>query len=262
MTERLQKFLSRTGVSSRRKAEQLIISGRVSVNGVTVTVLGTKVNPERDVVCCDGERVMLREPRLFLFHKPTGVVTTLSDPQGRRTIADFTKRLAIRVYPVGRLDLNVSGLLVLTNDGDYAHELLHPRFGAEREYIAVVSGVVSRDALSHLKGGVQLDDGLARVVRVERCASADPRVVQYCRKIASDESVVVLVVKEGRHHFVKRILKAVGHPVRQLVRIRFGPHELGALKPGEIRELIPAAKRKLGAQTLAGAKGSQKRKPR
>lgn len=225
--ERLQKFLSRAGVASRRAAEELILAGRVSVNGQVVEGLGTKIVAGVDAISVDGAPVQLPEDLWYLLlNKPAGVVTTLSDPQGRPTIARYIPAGAPRLFPIGRLDANTTGLLLLTNDGDFAHLMMHPRHHVPKRYRAVVDGVPNDRDLTALREGVQLDDGLT--------APAEARLVE---KLADGTSVVELTLREGRKRQVRRMLSAVGHPVRELARIAYGPIKLGTLPEGQVRAL-------------------------
>ena len=218
---RIQKFLSRAGVASRRKAEAMVLDGRVRVNGTVVTELGTKVEPSRDGVEVDGTQVRLLAARWIRFHKPAGVLCTAMDTHGRRTIYDLLPGEHRILRYVGRLDLDTEGLLLLTNDGDIANRLQHPRYQVEREYEVSVRGVPSKKDLARLRAGVVLDDGLARPVRVEVGAP-----VEECGKLT-------LVMTEGRKRVVRRLMYAVGYPVVTLRRVRFGPLKLGNLSPGE-----------------------------
>jgi pseudouridine synthase len=225
-TERLQKFLSRAGVASRRAAEELILAGRVSVNGAVVRTLGEKVDPASDAVSVDGRPVTAAEnPIYLLLNKPVGFVTTLEDPQGRPTVASFIPSDGPRLFPVGRLDLGTSGLLLLTNDGELAHLLMHPRYHVPKTYRAQVDGVPDAGDLTRLREGVQLDDG-----------TTSPAEAQL-ERVTNDSAVVVLTLREGRKRQVRRMLSAVGHPVRTLERIGYGPLEIGDLSPGEVRVL-------------------------
>jgi pseudouridine synthase len=228
-TERLQKFLSRAGVASRRAAEEWIKAGRLSVNGRVVTVLGTKIDPDRDVVLLDGRRVKAEAPLLtVLLHKPYGYVSSRRDPQGRRVVMELlAEDLRTRLYPVGRLDYDATGLMLLTNDGELAHRLLHPSHQVARTYRVTVAGEVNRETLRQLKAGIEID---AREV------AAAPVM----KKRQADKTVLELTVWEGRHHLVKRLLKKVGHPVLKLKRIAFGPLRLGRLPRGRYRPLAAA----------------------
>ncbi len=227
--ERVQKYLSRAGVASRRAAEELIEAGRVSVNGETVTSLGVKVVAGVDEVRVDGVLAAPPERLWYLaLNKPAGVVTTLEDPQGRPTVARFIPDEAPRLFPVGRLDFATTGLLLLTNDGEFAHLLMHPRHHVPKVYRAEVDGVPDVCDMRALREGVELDDGLT--------APAEARIVER-RGITS---IVELTLREGRKRQVRRMLSAVGHPVRTLTRIAYGPVALGGLAEGSVRELSEA----------------------
>lgn len=238
--ERLQKVLARAGVASRRAAEQLIVAGRVSVNGEVVTELGTRVDPGRDVVRVDDKAVLAEMPVYYAFHKPPKMITSLKDPEGRPCVGDAVKAVDARVFPVGRLDWDAEGLLLLTNDGALANRLTHPRYGVRRTYDAKVRGTPSEAVVAALAVGVRLEDGLARPESVD--------VVGRAKK----NTWVRVTVTEGRPHLVKRLLAAVGHPVQRLRRIAYGGVELGDLEAGQMRPLTTAEVR-----TLQGAgKGS------
>ena len=223
--ERLQRLLARAGYGSRRASEELIVQGRVTLNG-TVAVIGDRADPAEDEVRVDGLAVNL-DPnvRYYAFNKPTGVVTTMRDPQGRSDLRSFLPDDGPRVFPVGRLDRDTEGLLLVTNDGDLANALLHPRFGVEKEYLAEVDGVPTPAHLQRLRRGVELDDGPARA-RSARIAGT-----------AAGRGAVRIVMTEGRKREVRRMLAEVGLPVRRLVRLRVGAVRLGRLAPGQIREL-------------------------
>ncbi len=222
--ERLQRALARAGFGSRRSCEDLISAGRVKVNGRLAT-LGDKVDPTRDVVVLNGATVNL-DPnvRYLAMHKPAGVVTTMRDPQGRRDIRAFVPDEP-RVFPVGRLDLDSEGLLLLTNDGDLAEALTHPRYGVEKEYLVEVQGTPTPKHLGALRRGVELEDGPARAASV--------RIVD----ARGDRGQLALVMTEGRKREVRRLLAAVDLPVARLVRVRIGPISLGRLKAGTVRDL-------------------------
>jgi 23S rRNA pseudouridine2605 synthase len=231
MEERLQKLISHAGVASRRAAESLIVDGRVSVNGDTVRELGTKADAERDEIRVDGRRVKsVAHRRYILLYKPRGYVTTRSDPEQRRTVMDLLRAVPDYVYPVGRLDYDTEGLLILTNDGDLAASLTHPRHGVERTYDARVAGMPNENAVSRLRQGVPLDGRRTQPARVE-VLNAGGREAR---------GVVRLTITEGRNRQVRRMLEAVGHPVDRLARTRIGPVADPALKPGHWRELSPA----------------------
>ena len=237
--ERLQKILARAGLGSRRACEELIADGRVTVNGEVAT-LGRRADPEADRVAVDGVTVPVREGLVYyLLNKPAKVVTTASDPEGRPTVLDLVPAEP-RVFPVGRLDWDTEGVLLLTNDGDLAHGLTHPSRGVDKTYLAEVAGVPTRGALRRLREGVELEDGLTAPARV-RMAQATP-----------SGAAVELVVHEGRHRQVRRMCEAVGHPVRRLVRTRFGPIADNQLAPGAWRALTAAEVRKLYATVEGG----------
>ncbi len=224
--ERLQKILSKAGITSRRKAEGLILQGRVSVNGKIVRELGTKAVLGRDEIRVDGKTIKPESEGVVLaLFKPRRCVTTLHDPQGRRTVADFVNKFPMRLYPVGRLDYDAEGLLLLTNDGELAHRLQHPRYKVPKTYLVKVRGQPPAEALASLQQGVNLEDGIT--------APAELIVVEDDQKA----TWLSLTLREGRKHQVKRMCAAVGHPVLRLRRTKVGPIELDDLRPGEIRRL-------------------------
>jgi len=254
MQIRLQKILSAAGVASRRAAERLIVEGRVSVNGETVRELGTKADPGADDIRVDGRRVTIAAKRRYLLlNKPRGYVCTRSDPEGRPTILDLLGPIAAReyLYPVGRLDYDSEGLLLVTNDGDLAARLTHPRHGVEREYEARVRGVPGAPTLARLAQGVRIEG--------RRTAPAD---VSLLRTLAGrDQALLSVVVREGRNRQVRRMCEAVGHPVVGLRRVRIGPLADPTLRSGEVRELtareVEALRRSARRVTPAGtAKGA------
>jgi 23S rRNA pseudouridine2605 synthase len=222
--ERLQRTLARAGFGSRRSAEQLIVEGRVAVNG-RIAELGNRVDPRRDQVMVDGVPVPTDpDLRYLALNKPAGVTSTLADRHAARSLVPLLPP-GPRVVPVGRLDRESEGLLLLTNDGDLAHRLQHPRFGVDKEYLVEVEGAIPRSAVARLTTGVDLEDGKARAVR----AGSVQR--------AGEHSALRVVMTEGRKREVRRMLAAVGFPVRRLVRVRVGPVRLGSLKPGTTRPL-------------------------
>ncbi|MBE9535199.1 MAG: rRNA pseudouridine synthase [Proteobacteria bacterium] len=232
--ERLQKILSKAGITSRRKAEGLILQGRVSVNGKIVRELGTKAVLGRDEIRVDGETLKHESERVVLvLFKPRRCVTTLHDPQGRPTVADFVNKFPMRLYPVGRLDYDAEGLLLLTNDGELAHRLQHPRYKVPKTYLVKVRGHPPAEALAILQQGVNLEDGIT--------APAELIVIEDDQKA----TWLSLTLREGRKHQVKRMCAAVGHPVLRLRRTKVGPIELDDLRPGEIRRLKSRAVRSL-----------------
>jgi 23S rRNA pseudouridine2605 synthase len=223
---RLQKLLAAAGVGSRRACEALIESGRVSVDGHIVTELGVRIDPVRQSVHVDGERVALDESRVYLaFNKPVGVVSTMSDDRGRPAINDYLDGRSDRLFHVGRLDADTAGLLLLTNDGELAHRLQHPAYGVLKTYLAQVPGPVPRDLGRRLRAGVQLEDGPVAVDSFKLVDSSPGK------------ALVEIVLHEGRKHVVRRLLAQVGHPVLTLVRTDVGPIRLGDLKPGKTRRL-------------------------
>jgi pseudouridine synthase len=237
--ERLQKILSKAGITSRRKAEGLILQGRVSVNGKIVRELGTKAVLGRDEIRVDGKTIKPESEGVVLaLFKPRRCVTTLHDPQGRRTVADFVNKFPMRLYPVGRLDYDAEGLLLLTNDGELAHRLQHPRYKVPKTYLVKVRGHPPAEALAILQQGVNLEDGIT--------APAELIVVEDDQKA----TWLSLTLREGRKHQVKRMCAAVGHPVLRLRRTKVGPIELDDLRPGEIRRLksreVRSLRKKIG----------------
>lgn len=223
---RLQKFLASAGIASRRKAEELITAGRVSVNGHVVKELGTKVDPDVDSVVVDGRKVESAAPVWIKLHKPRRYMSTKSDPEGRPTIYELLPPSLHSLFYVGRLDYDSEGLMLMTNVGDEAHRLLHPSFEVERMYDAIVKGVITRETVGKLMRGVELEDGVARAESV--------RILPSNRE---DESKIRLSLREGRNREVRRIMSAVGHEVRRLKRISYGPIRLGDLAPGKWRRL-------------------------
>jgi len=224
--ERLQRSLARAGFGSRRACEELIAAGRVEING-RVATLGDRLDPAMDQVRVDGSKVNVNpELRTFALHKPRGVTTTMRDPHAERDLSGFLPK-GVHVFPVGRLDRDTEGLLLLTNDGSLAHRLTHPRYAIEKEYLAEVDRPPSHRQLARLRRGVELDDGTARAVDARSAGGAAGR------------GGVRLVMVEGRKREVRRMLDAVELPVRRLVRVRVGPIRLGKLRPGDVHELEP-----------------------
>ena len=227
---RLQKLLAQSGVASRRRCEELMLAGLVEVDGEVVTRLGTKVDPRTAVIRVEGRRLPPVSDHVYLvLNKPRGVVSTMSDPEGRRTLSDLLADRPERLFHVGRLDTDTDGLLLLTNDGDFAQQVAHPSYELEKTYVAEVDGVVDKATVRRLRAGVELDDG---PVEVHSC-----RVVSTSRSAKGDRSIVELVIHEGRNRIVRRLLDEVGHPVRRLTRTAIGPVVLRGLAPGELREL-------------------------
>jgi 23S rRNA pseudouridine2605 synthase len=225
---RLHKLLARAGVASRRRCEELMLAGAVTVDGEVVTRLGTKVDPARSVVRVKGRRLPPVSPHVYLvLNKPVGVVSTMSDPHGRPTLSDLVADRPERLFHVGRLDTDTSGLLLLTNDGEFAHRMAHPSYEVDKTYVADVEGQVYPRTLKRLLAGVDLEDG--------------PVTVSSARLVGGrggpGGSIVELVIHEGRNRIVRRLLDRVGHPVRQLTRTAIGSVSLGGLGLGELRDL-------------------------
>ncbi len=222
---RLQKYLALCGVASRRHAEEMIASGRVTVNGITVTQMGTQAE-EGDVVCVDGRQVFPEaEKKYIIYHKPAGEVTTVSDPEGRPTVLDRFSDIGVRLFPVGRLDYDSEGLLLLTNDGDLAEKMMHPSHEVDKAYYCKVLGTVTPEALKQLAKGVMLDDH-----------PTSPARVRLIRQEAFD-AIVMVTIHEGRNRQVRRMFEELGYKVLMLRRVRFGPLDLGDLKRGQWRYL-------------------------
>jgi len=236
--QRLQKVLARAGLGSRRVCEELIATGRVTVNG-EVAVLGRRVMTDTDEVCVDGVRIGVREDLVYyLLNKPRGVVTSASDPHAKRTVVELVPTEP-RVFPVGRLDADTEGLLLLTNDGDLTHRLTHPSFGLEKEYLAEVRGAPSPAAVRRLREGVELEDGMTAPAKA----------------VLTPPSLLTITIHEGRNRQVRRMCEAVGHPVVRLVRTRIGPIKDRTLKPGAFRELTVDEVRALERAVAGGAGG-------
>lgn len=226
--ERLQKVIAQAGVTSRRQAEQLITDGRVTVNGEKVTVLGTKVTIN-DLIKVDGNVILRTEKSYYyILNKPVSVISSAKDPQGRPTVVELLKNEPVRVFPVGRLDYETSGILVLTNDGELAHRLMHPSFGVEKTYRTWIQGPIGINALENLRQGVILDDGQTAPAKVERVHNVSK---------GDRLEVLEVTIHEGKNRQVRRMFAAVGYPVVKLERIRFGPLTLDkTMLPGEYRE--------------------------
>ncbi len=225
--ERLQKVIAASGVTSRRKAEELITAGKVRVNGEIVTELGTKVS-DKDRIEVNGEILEKEVKEYYLLNKPRGVVTTTSDDKGRKTVVDLIPTNA-RIYPVGRLDYDTTGVLLLTNDGEFANILMHPSSGVEKVYVAKLNGIIKGEQINKLKDGVMLDDELVKASRV-KLKKVDPK---------SNSSMVQITINEGKNHQVKRMFEAVGFLVDKLKREKEGFFDLKDLQSGEFRKLTP-----------------------
>lgn len=249
-TERLQKVLAAAGVASRRGAEALIEAGRVTVDGRPATI-GQQVDPDRAVIAVDG-RAITRPgdaPHVYLAaNKPSGVTSTVRDRHAARTVVDLVPRqlrpASGRLFPVGRLDQDSEGLILLTDDGDWAERVLHPRYGVEREYMVGLDRPLDRSRLERLEEGIELDEGLARLVAIRAASRTESRAVA-----AGDEQPLTwyrVTLGQGWKRQIRRMLAAVGVPVRQLVRVRIGPLRIGALRSGEVRRLRPDEVRRVG----------------
>lgn len=250
MDERLQKLLAQAGIASRRSAELFITSGRVTVNNITVTELGSKADPAKDRILVDGKPITFPEKKIYLLlNKPAGYVTTMRDPEGRPIVTDLIKDIKERLFPVGRLDFNTEGLLLLTNDGNWANTLAHPRHEVSKEYHVKVRGEVSADTLSKLSNGIKLDDGWTAPAKVELL------------RVIGKNSWISISIHEGRYRQVRRMCEAAGLLVARLTRTRYGELNIGLLKPGEYRYLTTDEVRGIAADgqiTKPGKTGQQK----
>ncbi|BCS54708.1 pseudouridine synthase [Geobacter sp. SVR] len=252
MQERLQKLISQAGITSRRAAEELILAGRVTVNNTVVTELGSKADPVSDRIAVDGKPLRFAAKRLYiLLNKPVGYMTTLDDPEGRPVITDLLKDVGERVYPVGRLDYNTEGLLLLTNDGEWANKLMHPRHEVVKEYHIRVRGKVHQSQLDQLAGGVVIDE-----------RKTAPAVVSLV-KSGEQNDWLSITIHEGRNRQVRRMCEAVSLSVVRLKRVRYGTLTVGTLKPGEFRHLTDDEVRKLAlpAPATVQRSNSVKRTP-
>lgn len=226
---RLQKVLATAGLGSRRHCEELIADGRVTVDGHVVRELGVRVDPATAVIHVDGRRVQLDPDVVTVaLNKPAGVVSTMEDPHGRPTVAEFVADRPQRLFHVGRLDAETEGLLLLTNDGELANRLMHPSWEVDKTYLATVEGRVGKAVVRLVQDGVELEDGPVRVTSFQ------------VKQVQPDATLVQVVLHEGRNHIVRRLLAEVGHPVTRLVRTRIGPVHLGNLKPGQTRDITGA----------------------
>lgn len=223
--ERLQKYISRCGYASRRKAEKLIVEGKVLVNGHYVTELGTKINPERDKVKVEGKLIQPEEHKYILLNKPKGVVTTVSDPEGRTTVMDYVKEVPVRVYPVGRLDYNTEGLLLLTNDGDLAQGLMHPSKEVEKTYEVKIQGVVNDAHLLEIADGILLDGKMTAPAVIEDFG------------FNGKNTILEITIHEGRNRQVRRMFETYGYRIQNLKRVRYAGLTLSGVKRGAFRYL-------------------------
>ncbi|UUX34545.1 pseudouridine synthase [Fundicoccus culcitae] len=224
--ERLQKVLAHAGVASRRKSEDLILAGRVSVNGIKITELGTKVNAN-DLIEVDGVPIYKEEPKYILLYKPKNVISAVSDDKGREVVTDYIHLVNERIYPIGRLDYDTTGLLLLTNDGEFANLLMHPKYQIDKVYVAKVEGIPTMESIKKLTQGVVIDGKQTTPARVS--------ILQQNKN--QNTSVIELTIHEGWNHQVKKMFEAIGHPVTKLKREKFGFLDLGKMNPGDWREL-------------------------
>ncbi|MGM7684832.1 pseudouridine synthase [Cytobacillus sp. Hm23] len=241
--ERLQKVIAQAGVASRRKAERLILDGKVSVNNSTVKELGTKVS-SHDKVEVNGIPIEREEPVYYLLYKPRGVISSVSDEKQRKVVTDFFPHLKQRIYPIGRLDYDTSGLLLLTNDGDFANILMHPKYEIEKEYVAKIKGIPTRENVKKLEKGIRLDDGVTLPAKV-KVKSIDKK---------KNTSIVQIIIREGRNRQVRRMLMAIGHDVMKLKREKYAFLDLKGLNTGDARELSPHEVKQLRSVAKTGNK--------
>jgi 23S rRNA pseudouridine2605 synthase len=224
---RLNKIIADAGIASRRAADQLILEGRVSVDGQVVLQLGNKFDPEISDIKVDGESLNVNKSKTYLaFHKPAGVISTMSDPEGRSNLGDYFKDRKDRLYHVGRLDKDSEGLILLTNDGELAHRATHPSYGLEKRYLVEIEGEFNKQLSDQLLQGVRLEDGLARAVKVV-----------HARAVSKNHHWVEITIHEGRYHIIRRLIESLGLKVMRLIRLDFGPITLGEMKPGRHRVL-------------------------
>ncbi len=224
---RLNKIIADAGIASRRAADQLILEGRVSVDGQVVLELGNKFDPEISDIKVDGESLNINKSKTYLaFHKPSGVISTMSDPEGRSNLGDYFKDRKDRLYHVGRLDKDSEGLILLTNDGELAHRATHPSYGLEKRYLVEIEGEFNKQLSDQLLQGVRLEDGLARAVKVV-----------HARAVSKNHHWVEITIHEGRYHIIRRLIESLGLKVMRLIRLDFGPITLGEMKPGRHRVL-------------------------
>ncbi|NJP38148.1 pseudouridine synthase [Alkalicoccus luteus] len=232
--ERLQKIIASAGITSRRKAEKLIEDGKVQVNGETVTELGKKADAAKDTILVDGVPLQKESPVYYVLYKPSGVISSAKDEAGRKTVVDYIDTDK-RVYPVGRLDYDTSGIIILTNDGEFANTLMHPKYQVEKAYLAKVEGIPSRQLIKKLQNGIVIDD--------QKTAPAFAKVRKTDQRKGT--SLVELVIHEGRNRQVRKMFDAIGHPVIKLRRERYGILDTKGLNAGEYRELKPHEVKKL-----------------
>jgi 23S rRNA pseudouridine2605 synthase len=264
MEERLQKVMARAGVASRRASEELIQAGRVTVNGAVVKEMGTKVDTNKDQIAVDGKLLELGAGRLYyLLNKPVGVISAASDPHGRKTVLDLVPAPG-RVYPVGRLDYDSEGLIVLTNDGALTERLSHARYHQPKTYLVLVRGIPNDEAMARLTAGIDLDEGKAKAEEALRVTGVPQGAPGMGLRTPAGTTWLQITMLEGRKHEVRRMVEAIGHVAERLVRTRIGPLELGDLRPGQWRQLgVPEIRLLLrevglaGKATVPGRKGAR-----
>lgn len=240
MEHRLQKIIAEMGIASRRGAEEIIIEGRVTVNG-QVAVLGMKADPAKDHIKVDGKLLVQPEKKVYLvFNKPRGVLTSLSDPQGRPIVKDFLRGIKQRVFPVGRLDYDSEGLLILTNDGDFAHAVLHPSKKIPKTYMVKIKGVLAEEDMERLRTGIKLDGVMTAPARVKRVRKTD------------NNSWIEMTIFEGRKRQIRKMIERVGHSVIRLMRIRINGLEMGNIMPGHFRHISPDEMKRLSKELKIG----------
>lgn len=250
--ERLQKIMAQAGIASRRKCEELILEGKVQVNGETVTALGTKADPDEDIITVNGKPIKNEKKVYVMLNKPKGVITSASDPEGRKIVSDYLKGIKERVYPIGRLDYDTEGLLLLTNDGEFANLLSHPKYHVPKTYLATVKGVPHGTVLDKLRAGIMLEDGMTSPAEVEY-KDVDPD---------NKQSVISITIHEGRNRQVRRMFEAISHPVIRLKRISFGDLLLQNLKRGVYRHLTPDEINTLRQMAVSAKPAGEQRKKR
>ncbi|WP_029329078.1 pseudouridine synthase [Lentibacillus jeotgali] len=232
--ERLQKVIAQSGVTSRRKAEKLIIDGKVKVNNKTVTELGTKVSPQ-DKVDVEGVQLEKEEPVYYMLYKPRGVISSIEDDKGRKVVTDYLGEVEERIYPIGRLDYDTSGILLLTNDGNFANLLMHPRYGIDKVYVAKIKGIPDKRELNRLRKGIHSDDELLKIVGY--------KILETDRQ--KNHMIIEMTLHEGKNRHIRRMMESLGYPVSKLKRERYGLLTLKGMQPGDYRRLTPHEVKKM-----------------
>ncbi|HLS08593.1 pseudouridine synthase [Lentibacillus sp.] len=232
--ERLQKVIAQSGVTSRRKAEKLIADGKVKVNNKTVTELGTKVSPN-DTIEVNGVRLEKEEPVYYMFYKPRGVISSIRDDKGRKVVTDFLGEVPERIYPIGRLDYDTSGILLLTNDGEFANLLMHPRYGIDKVYVAKIKGIPDKRELNRLRSGIRSDNDLLKIVKY--------KILETDRQ--KNTMIIEMTLHEGKNRHIRRMMETLGYPVSKLKREKYGLLTLNKMQPGDYRRLTPHEVKKM-----------------